>query len=283
MRHARQLLNVFLYSNLFISLCAAGLAYETYLLSGVDGSLRMAAIVFFGTMLVYNLDGLLPYKFNQQEVLSERLHWIRENKLLLQTIVMGSILLVLYLYYTALFTLNFWFILHLGVVAGLYSVPFIPDREGNIPLRDVPLLKVFLIAYVWSAITVQLPLMEASHDLFKADSLLLFARRFLFLFALTLVFDIRDVEKDTRFGTVTFPVKWGVTRTKQIAWVALALFALLLPGAIAPLARLALALTAVGAAAIVWKAHEKRNQYYYLVLADGMMLVQVALVWLLTR
>lgn len=282
MKLALNFLNVILYSNLFISLCAAGLAFETYMLSNVPVSLRLGGIIFFGTLFVYNLDGLLPYKFNQQEMLSERTRWIRDNKLLLQTIAIGSIFIVLYLYYTALFELNFWFILHLTVVAGLYSVPFIPDREGTIPLRDVPLLKVFLIAYVWSAITVQLPLMEAGRDLFEPGSLILFLRRFLFLFALTLAFDIRDVQKDAATGTITFPVKWGVLKTKKLALIALGLFALLLPVGVAPLDRVALALTAVGAGAVIWKASENRSQYYYLILTDGMMLLQVALVWLLT-
>jgi len=281
MRPALHLLNFILYSNLFISGCAAGLALETYMLSGIPISLRLGGIIFFGTLFMYNVDGLLPYKFNQDEVLTERTRWIKENKLLLQTIAMGSLLITLTLYYTALFELNFWFILHLVVVAGLYSVPFIPDREKNIPLRDVPLLKVFLIAYVWSAITVQLPLMEAGYDLFAPSSLVLFLRRFLFLFALTLVFDIRDVDKDARLNTITFPVKWGVEKTKRLALLMLLLFAVLLPVGVPLLIQLALGLAALGAAAVVWKAHENRSQYYYLVLTDGMMLVQVALVWLL--
>ncbi|MCP6134472.1 hypothetical protein NL393_35375, partial [Klebsiella pneumoniae] len=83
---------------------------------------------------------------------------------------MASILCAFALYYTAAFSLNFWFVLHLVIVAGLYSVPIIPEREKYIPLRDIPLLKVFLIAYVWSAITVQLPLMEAGLDIFSLNS-----------------------------------------------------------------------------------------------------------------
>ncbi|WP_181306690.1 UbiA family prenyltransferase [Rufibacter sp. XAAS-G3-1] len=277
----RKTLDFILYSNLFISLCAAVLVLETYLLSGIPVSLRLAGIVFFATLFVYNADSLVPYKFNQNVPLGSRMKWVKANRLELIFISLASALCTIFLYWTAIFELNFWFLLHLMVVAGLYSVPVVPEGERYIPLRDIPLLKVFLIAYVWSAITVQLPLMEVDHDLFASDSLILFLRRFLFLFSLTLVFDIRDVHKDKLTQTVTFPTKWGVQNTKRLALVILLLYALLVPAGTAPHLRIALGAAGIGAALVVWNAHEYRSQYYFMVLADGMMLLQFLLVWLL--
>ncbi|KAA3440652.1 UbiA prenyltransferase family protein [Rufibacter hautae] len=277
----RKILDFILYSNMFISLCAAALVWETYLLSGIPISLRLSGMVFFATLFVYNADGLVPYKFNQNVPLSTRTKWVRKNRLELIFISVASALCVVYLYWTAIFELNFWFMLHLFVVAGLYSVPVVPEGDGYIPLRDIPFLKVFLIAYVWSAITVQLPLMEMGRDLFSGNSFILFLRRFLFLFSLTLVFDIRDVHKDKLTQTVTFPTKWGVQNTKKLALFMLLLFAVLVPAGTAPFMRVALGLAGVGAGLVVWYAHEYRSQYYFMVLADGMMLVQFLLVWLL--
>lgn len=280
MRFLLRILDVILYSNLFISVCAAGLVWETYLLSGIPPSVRLMGMVFFATLFLYNADSLLPYKYEQDVPVTPRLAWIRNNRLVLMSVSVASALCAATLYFTATFDLSFWFMLHLAVVAGLYSVPVLPEREGYIPLRDVPLLKVFLIAYVWSAVTVQLPQMEAGKDLFAPDSLVLFIRRVLFIFALTLVFDIRDVEKDKITGTLTFPGKWGVLPTKRVATGALLLFALLLPSHIGWGARIGLGLSGVGAALVVWNAHENRSPYYFLILADGMMLVQALLVWI---
>lgn len=277
----RKILDFILYSNMFISLCAAVLVLETYMLSGIPISVRLSGIVFFATLFVYNADSLVPYKFNQDVPLSPRMKWVKANKLELTFIAVASALCTVYLYWGAIFELNFWFLLHLMVVAGLYSVPVVPEGEHYIPLRDIPLLKVFLIAYVWSAITVQLPLMEVDHDLFSSDSLILFFRRFLFLFSLTLVFDIRDVHKDKLTQTVTFPTKWGVSNTKKLALVILLLYAILVPADTATHMRIALGTAGIGAALVVWYAHEYRSQYYFMVLADGMMLVQFLLVWLL--
>ncbi|QHL87865.1 hypothetical protein GU926_10650 [Nibribacter ruber] len=280
MRLLQKLLDFILFSNLFIAVCAAALVWETYMLSGMPISLRLGVMAFFATLFVYNADSLLPYKFNQDVPLTPRMAWVQQNKLVLMAMAAISVLCVFALYWTAAFELSFWFMLHLMVVAGLYSIPVLPDREGYIPLRDVPFLKVFLIAYVWSAITVQLPQMEAGRDLFATDSLILFVRRFLFIFALTLVFDIRDINKDKLTETVTFPGKWGIKRTKQLAMLSLLFFAILLPASINWQVRLALGLSAGGAAWVVWQAREGRSYYYYLILADGMMLLQFLLVWL---
>ncbi|ALI99205.1 UbiA prenyltransferase family protein [Rufibacter tibetensis] len=282
MRIPLQILNFILYSNIFISICAAALVWETYLLSGIPISLRLGGIVFFATLFVYNADSLLPYKFNQEGASSSRSQWIQEHRLELTFISVASALCAVFLYWTAIFELNFWFLLHLFVVAGLYSVPVVPEGERYIPLRDIPFLKVFLIAYVWSAVTVQLPLMEVDRDLFSSGNFILFLRRLLFLFSLTLVFDIRDIYKDKLTSTVTFPTKWGVQNTKKLALFALLLYAVLLPAGTAPYMRIALGIAGVGAALVVWKVHEYRSQYYFLVLADGMMLVQFLLVWFLT-
>ncbi|GAA4310878.1 UbiA family prenyltransferase [Nibribacter koreensis] len=281
MRYLLKILDFILFSNIFIAACATALVWETYLLSGMPMSTRLGVMAFFATLFVYNADSLLPYKFNQDVPLTKRMAWVQKNRLVLMAIAATSVLCVFALYWMAAFELSFWFMLHLMVVAGLYSIPVLPDREGYIPLRDIPFLKVFLIAYVWSAITVQLPQMEAGRDLFAADSLILFVRRFLFIFALTLVFDIRDLNKDRMTGTVTFPGKWGVAKTKRLALMALLLFAVLLPATINWQVRLALGLSALGSAWVVWNAHENRSHYYFLVLADGMMLLQFLLVWLL--
>ncbi|WP_192822913.1 hypothetical protein [Rufibacter sp. LB8] len=279
MRVALNFLDAILFSNFFISVCAVALAWETYLLKDMPISLRLGGIIFFATLFIYNVDSLLPYKFNQDVPATPRIAWVQRNRLVLITLCLISVLCTLYLYYTALFELNFWFLLHLVVVAGLYSIPVVPERERFIPLRDIPLLKVFLIAYVWTAVTVQLPQMEAGSNIFSADSMVLFARRFLFIFALTLTFDIRDLYKDKLTGTLTFPGKWGVPTTKYLALLALLLYAILLPGSVDTNVRLALGLAALSAGLVIWFAHEYRSRYYFLILADGMMLLQFLLVW----
>jgi hypothetical protein len=153
-------------------------------------------LIFFATLFLYNLDNLLPYKTGQQMVLSERKKWLLTHRKFLKAVVTISGLAAFMLFLKLLPHIPLAFILPVFLVSILYSLPFLPGKNKRIPLRDVPFLKVFLIAGVWSALTVLLPLLIAGENLDTEYNQTLLLRRFLFIFALTLLFDIRDVQKD---------------------------------------------------------------------------------------
>ena len=212
-------------------------------------------------------------------VLSERKKWLLGHRKFLLAVVIfsGAAALGLFLYLFPKIPLGF--ILPVFLVSILYSLPVIPYGGKRIPLRDVPFLKVFLVALVWSALTVALPLLVSGESLSSSYNLLLLLRRFLFIFALTLLFDIRDSRKDRLAGTVTFPGRFGSVFTKALSGAALLVFTILVfiseTGSVLP----ALALSAVAAGLVVYYAEEDRSDYYFAVLADGMMLLQFLAVW----
>ena len=146
-------------------------------------------------------------------------------------------------------------------------------------LRDLPLLKVFLIAYVWAAITVWIPALYLGKALASPLVMVLFARRFCFILALAFVFDIRDYTKDRLMGTLTFPGVFGVRATKIVALITLGAAAVLMPwGATLP-HLLAQLLPLAMAAPIIWYAHENRPDYYFALLTDGVLIAQFLLVY----
>ncbi|OGX81119.1 hypothetical protein BEN49_15930 [Hymenobacter coccineus] len=96
----------------------------------------------------------------------------------------------------------------LAALALLYSWPLGRWRGRPVALRDVPLLKVFLIAGVWSLITVGLPVLALHRPWAEAQGLL--DQRFLLVLALAIVFDIRDYGRDRAAGTpARFRGCWG--------------------------------------------------------------------------
>ncbi|QMU26906.1 UbiA prenyltransferase family protein [Adhaeribacter radiodurans] len=270
-----------LFSNLFIAACAFSLVWQTYLLLQLPVQLWLAWLAFLATFLIYNLDGLLPYKFNQNIVISERKLWlVHHRSLLLESISLAGII-SFYLFIRHGQTDHVWFIAHLVIISLLYSLRIIPQKNGTfMPLRNVPLVKVFLIAYVWSCVTVILPLQTVNLPIFTLETGVLLLRRFSFLFALTLLFDIRDFEKDRITSTLTFPGLFGVRLTKVFSLFLLLIFAVLTYFTEKGNVLLSLELSAVIAALVVWFSHEKRSDYYFLILADGMMLLQFFLVYL---
>ena len=77
-------------------------------------------------------------------------------------------------------------------------------------LRSVFLLKNFLVAGVWTWITVIL----ASGD--KPCDLLLTITRFLFILLITLGLDLRDIENDRKLGVGTMATLLGFSKAKKV-------------------------------------------------------------------
>ncbi|RFP66297.1 hypothetical protein D0N36_04570 [Hymenobacter lapidiphilus] len=277
----RQVLNAVLYSSVWLSVAALGLMWATFLFWGVHISVRLGGLIFAATLFLYNLDSVLPYKHGQLPGATRRKQWIRAHRhqLLALTVAAGAAAGWLYLTHARLLPLTL-FGGHLALISVLYSMPLWRRRGRWWALRDLPLLKVFLIAYVWSAVTVWIPALYLGRDWASPVVLVLFARRFLLILALALVFDIRDYSKDRLTGTRTFPGMLGIRATKWLGLVALLAAALLVPPGVSVAHAVALVAPLGLAAAVIWFAEESRPDYYFALLTDGVMVVQFVAVWL---
>lgn len=279
---ARRLTDAVLYSSVWLSLAALGLMWATFLFWQVHIPLRLGALIFSATLFLYNLDSVLPYKQSQQPGLSKRKQWMRQHRraLLLLAVLAGGVAGVLF-FTDARLSLTL-FLGHLGAISVLYSMPLFKRRGRWWALRDLPLIKVFLIGYVWAAVTVWIPALYLGRGVAEPVVLVLFLRRFLFILALAFVFDIRDYTKDRLTGTHTFPGLFGIQATKFIALAALVIAALLVPPGAPAGHEAALALPLLLAAVVIWFAEESRTDYYFALLTDGVMLVQFLAVWWVT-
>jgi 4-hydroxybenzoate polyprenyltransferase len=242
----------------------------------------LGLFVFLATFLLYNFDSLLPYKLQQQATFSERRAWAERHKKVIVSLMGLAGVGALYLFFrTVFYKYNILLLGHLALLSLLYSLPVLPIRGKYWPLRHIPLLKIFLIAYVWTCVTVWLPLLAYNQPIFTGEVWLLFLRRFLFILAITIIFDIRDVERDRATGTITLPGTIGVKRARYIAWVSLGLFALLVALIPQEMYRLALWLSAVATGYVVWQTYPGKSEYFFSVVADGMMVLQFLLLWML--
>ena len=276
----KKLADFFFYSSFFISLCSLALTYETHLLADLPQNPKLLALIFFATLFLYNLDSLLPYKTAQIALLSERKKWLLAHQNWLKIIVVISALAASGLFLLLLPKIPLSFILPIFLISIFYSLPVFKGNNGRYPLRDIPFLKVFLIAGVWAALTVWLPLLVAGKEISFTTEGLLILRRFLFIFALTLLFDIRDTQKDRLAHTLTFPVKFGTVFTKLLSLFALLLFMGLVYLKETGSIRWALEVSAIIAAVTVSITTPKRSDCFFALVADGMMMLQFLLVYL---
>jgi 4-hydroxybenzoate polyprenyltransferase len=276
----RRVLDAVLYSSGWLAGAAAAQTAATFRrwpAAGWNASHgRVVVLVFAATLLVYNLDAVLPFKHGQPAGTSGRKAWQQRHRRLLAGVAGVAALVGGYL-----FLADGWWrylpaLLPLAALALLYSWPL--GRWGGQPraLREVPLLKIFLIAGVWSAITVGLPTLALHRPL--AEALGLLGQRFCLVLALAIVFDIRDLSRDRAAGTRTFPVVLGVAGAKAVALSFLA--GAMLLGFERGVPPLGLALTALAAASAILLADERRGDYFFALWADGVLLVPAVLYFL---
>jgi 4-hydroxybenzoate polyprenyltransferase len=123
-----------------------------------------------------------------------------------------------------------WFlIVPLGLVAFAYTIPVARKEANKIRIREIGLWKIFLIAFVWTGMTVILPAVNlyGFKQVLELGSWQLAFGRFFFILAITIPFDIRDLANDANKGVRTIPSVLGWRRSVLISQVLLVAFLLL--------------------------------------------------------
>lgn len=276
----RKFINLVLYSNLWIALCAVALVLQTELifLGRLQWS-NYAAFVFVSTLFVYALHrvvGLEKVAAFQQK---GRFLIISNFKSHIAVYAAVAGLGVLYFF----LQIAWWAQVAL-VIPGILSLGYVlPIFGSKRRLRDFDFIKIFLIAIVWSWVTVLIPAIYCGQG-FSLNVLLMTAERATFIFALTLPFDIRDLKIDQHMGVQTIPAVMGKKNAKLLATSSLALMLILVQlnlnnGFYSNLSLLPFLFSASVAASFIYLTDDQRHDYFYTAGVDGMMILQALLVY----
>ncbi len=251
------------------------------MLASLKVSVPMAVFIFLATLFTYNLSSVQSIlRRPRQKINHHSDSWVQRHKREMAILGLLSLASATWVYFAYDLRLNFWFVLHLAVISIGYTVPVVYKSKKVKPLRSVPLLKVFLIAYVWAVVTALFPLLNAGLPLWSEEAWMLFARRFLFILALALLFDIRDYTYDRHTNTLTFPGLIGVRNTKLLSMFLLLLYVGVAISTEDGATRVALLISGACAAVVVLLSSEHKPRVYYALLADGAMLLHAALIYL---
>lgn len=289
------MLSWFVKSNLYVSCCAASLAYVTYSSTlGLDVRSTWPPppavwLLFFATLFVYNLDRLSPAAIedrNDPEYAQDTTN-LQDREAPQTRRLMGAMLaLSIPGMACAALSLPVELILLLVPLAGIaigYALPLIPYRGEWIRLKQVPGIKILLISLVWSIATVTLPGWGSGADPLSPMLVGETIARALFIFGITLPFDVRDMARDARAKITTIPILIGITRTRLLAMASIALMfccelamhIFLSPAPTA--ARLVpVAWSVVVTLGLLSKLHAERGEGYYAVYMEGTMGVYAA-------
>jgi 4-hydroxybenzoate polyprenyltransferase len=286
-QYIRQALDFLLFSNLFIALCAVAQGLLTYHLLDAKPNKYVLGMLFCSTIAMYNYSMLLSKPANPQKSPFHRVRWIFSHYRLTITITIIAILslipLVLFLSAESKILLFFLALLSVG-----YNLPIFTLHDRKFGLRNIPGIKLFLISVVWSLSCVLLPILELESlqtTIIPATAtLLLIAKRFVFIAAITIPFDIRDLFQDRYNDLKTIPVILG---EKKAYWFCLALLLiymvlLLLFTQKPDLDFIGLLITIILTGWLIFRSEWERNEYFYFLYLDGTMVIQYAAVWILT-
>jgi 4-hydroxybenzoate polyprenyltransferase len=169
----------------------------------------------------------------------------------------------------------------LGFLAFAYTLPILPFKQKR-RLRDYGWAKILVLASVWTTATAVLPIIyhHARVSFYPFEILC----RFIFIFTLCVIFDIRDMQDDLRNNLLTLPNKVGITRINWLINIALLCFVAL--GFIqycqhqAPYLLISIIGTAIVTRVIATYLQKYPTDRSYMLLADGTMIVYSVLVLL---
>jgi hypothetical protein len=171
---------------------------------------NLLGFIFFGTVTGYNF-------VKYAAVILKRYNELYFH---LKVIQIASVIALLYFS----FQLSWIILTVFGIFAMLtflYAIPLLKNKN----LRNFTGIKITIVAFVWAGVTVLIPIINEG-ILLDVSIYLTFFQRFLFVFVLTLPFEIRDLQYD-ELTLETLPQRVGVKKTKITGVVMLVLVLLL--------------------------------------------------------
>lgn len=269
----KQILNFYINSSVHVALAVFSLSYITLLEFNISYDRPVLNFIFFATITGYNFVKFFEVtKFHHRSLST----WIK----LIQ--IFSLICFVLMCYYG--FKLEKITILYLAVLAVLtflYTIPFIPKRKflnKQSNLRNIGGLKVFLIAFVWTGVTVFIPLLN-NHLSIDKRVIIESVQRFLIVIMLMLPFEIRDLQFDS-LKLYTIPQNLGIKGTKILGvFIGLLMFVLEFLKTDEPINQIIVLLIIILLTlSLILFSKEKQGRYYAAFWVEG-----IPILWLLLR
>ncbi len=263
-----------------MSLCTVAQGLVTFYLIGAKPVFPVLGLLFTSTLGIYNFCILIAKPKYPERSPYLRVRWFFSHYRLMVTFTIVSILSLVPLFFLMSMESRI-LLVFLSVLSFCYGLPLFTVNDQKFGLRNIPGLKQFLISLVWTMSTVLLPIIEAQHfhltDISLRDTTILAAKRFLFIAALTVPFDIRDLFQDQQSNLKTVPVVWG----EKNAY----LFCQFLLGGYIVLLFLfrdngfsrdffSLTITAVLTGWLIFKSKWEKDEYYYFFFLDGVLILQ---------
>jgi len=279
MLHAlKRVFDFFVFSSLFIALCAVLMAYQTCYLFSLPFSFALAGFVFSGSVCSYNFHWYLTPPHVEDP--SEKEVWSISNKKI------HLILFIIGLVGSGVFTLlliKHW--LWLGVTAFvtfLYSAPKISHPLFS-HLKKIAVGKTVFLAFAWMHVTTLLPLVIELKTL-GMHHVWFVINRFFYIYAICILFDYRDIEDDRKAGIRSLITYLNEKGIDALFWTSVAIVvvtSLLLLNYFSISEMIALLIPVLILSLLYYPSKKNFSDYLYYFILDGLMMLSAPLLLLI--
>lgn len=271
----KKIINLLLYGNFWIAGCALALCLQMKLVLLDSISLDVLCVfAFLSTLFLYAVHRIVGISKLHEYFQVERYGVIATFKNHIRVYALVGLIGTGISFFFLSRSVQLALIIP-AVISLAYVIPFL---GSNRRLRDMDHIKIFLVAIVWAWVTVLLPGLEYGLVI-DQNFVFLFLERMLFIFAITLPFDIRDLKVDEHSKVKTIPAQLGVINTKILG-----IFCLILAAILAFLlfhndiyqfpVFLGIMLSYATTMFLIFLSDSDRHDYFYSGLIDGTMILQ---------
>lgn len=278
MKLVLSILKFLAFSNLFVSFCVTAFTHLTYIIYSLPKNNQFVVLLMVFSFTFFTYNGQRLYRVNQKIIeknkLSERLKWVIKNRIAL---TISSAIFGLTGFLCTLFIDSYCFLIliPLGGLSFFYVIPLIPIYRTSPSLREIPYLKIIVIGITWSIAIDWLPMVDSRYTVGMDTSTLLISllQVFLYVFAITLPFDVRDIKFDKLTHLKTIPRLIGVKNTIFFSQLLLILSTILIYFLPVGLYFYPLVLGHIITMIIIALTNEKRNEMFYAGWIEGSVII----------
>ena len=280
----KSVLDFFIFSNIYVAIPVSALSHSTFLILGSTTNVSTLFFTYFSTLFLYNFHRIYGVFTSSNEVrfIPQRIIWSVKHKNLVCLLSLFSAIVAGY-FLLEIYRSIYWILLPCFIISLAYTLPIVPLKNGMKKLREIPLIKPIVIAFIATIVTVIFPFLTSNYSSMITsdyDIWFLYIERFLFLLAITIPFDIRDVKFDAADNTKTLPLIVGVNIMKRLSFLSLIFFAIIvgIHSVISPNYQsnmvLAYLFSFVFTGVILFFVNQDRSEYFFSLLVEGTMIVQ---------
>ena len=210
MQVLKTIFNFYIHASIHVSVAVLALVLMTNHMFDQPFDLAMAAFAFFGTLFGYN--------FVKYEMYFRKKMPLRNQLKAILLLSIFSIVAAAYFFFELKLNTQITAFVFFGLTF-LYTVPVFSSKKN---MRNWTGIKIYMVAFCWAGVTTLLPMMNFGIEPYQ-DIFMKFCQRFLLVIVLILIFEIIDL-KDDDPTLFTVPQKIGVSKTKNLGYLLLAIF-----------------------------------------------------------